>query len=160
MTQLQFYKYATLGLFLLNLAILGFFILTRPNHNRPPQRDQGFKEKAVHMLQLNDDQTLMFNKFAQEHNEEIGRISNAQSNKLNSFVSGAQTSLNEEITEAFIAELMQSEELKIRATFDHFKDIQSILNEHQKAEFQNFVREVMKLILFPDKKRPPRPKEF
>ena len=83
MTQLQFYKYATLGLFLLNLAILGFFILTRPNHNRPPQRDQGFKEKAVHMLQLNDDQTLMFNKFAQEHNEEIGRISNAQSNKLN-----------------------------------------------------------------------------
>ena len=161
MTQLSFFKFSAFGLLLLNLGMIGFFLLTKPKHRpHPPKSKGGFKKEAIDILKLNHDQISHFDQSAKSYNEKIRIVSEQQGQELKQYFSQSHESYSDSTAKDLIIRLMSHEEGKMRATFKHFDEIKSMLEPQQHADFQIFMNEVLKFILFPNRKIKAEPKEM
>lgn len=157
MSQLTFYKYASLSLLVLNVAIIGFFLLTKP---APPPRSGGrdFQAEAIKILSLNEEQVISFRAFAQEHKQQMTGVNEQQQKLLRPyFESLANPSIGIDQTDA-LNQFQQLEREKIEVTYQHFQDLKSILNEAQLTHFEKFISRYIDVFLASEEKRAPPPR--
>ncbi|MEZ4850475.1 MAG: hypothetical protein R3B93_18060 [Bacteroidia bacterium] len=157
MNQLKLYKYATWGLLFLNIAVLTFFLLTKP-HPRPHQSPDGFQSEVVEILNLNSQQAATFKELAQEHNQKMESINEQQKNLLPPyFESLSDLSINID-RDSILNDFQQLERKKIEVTFQHFQDLKSILDEEQLPYFDRLIGRLIDRLLLKNSSGPPPPK--
>lgn len=156
MSQLTFYKYASLSLLLLNVAVIGFFLLTKP---APPPRmgEHNFQYEVIEMLHLNEEQVTSFRAFAQGHNQQMTSINEQQQKLLRPyFESLANPSVGMDKA-SVLNQFQQLEREKIEVTYQHFEDLKLILNEVQLTHFETFISRYIDVFLSGETKgMPPR----
>ncbi len=164
MKQLQLFKYATIGLVLLNIGIILFFFLTKPKPPRPMHEgptNHKMDRRAIELLGLNKEQIMAFRDLAEGHSREMRAINEQQRKMLEPYFGSVVDSTREVATDAQLEEIVQLERRKIEITHQHFEDIKAILDTTQLANFERFVNESLKMILNKGGKNPPPgPKGF
>jgi hypothetical protein len=159
MKQLTYYKYAIGSLVLLNLAILAFFILTKP---RPPRQTppHNFRSHAVNILHLNTEQEAIFNNMAKDHHQKMDALDRLQQELLLPYFQSLSISTIQVDEEMVLNEIQQLEKEKIQVTHQHFQDLKSILTSEQLPYFEVFTQEFINHVLLGGKKHSPPPKGF
>ena len=153
MKQLQFYKYAAIGLLFLNIAMLVFFFLTKPKH--PPM--DGLKKDAKAILKMDDAQNEVFLKSVKEHQKKMEAFSQQQKKLLKPYFNNLIDS--NEIHEEVLEQVEQLERKKIESIYQHFQEIKSILRADQLSGFKEFMNHATKRILQNPRKKPHPPRE-
>ncbi len=159
MRNLLFYKYATWGLLILNLLMIAFFFLTKP---QPPHKKGGpdFAKKAIDILKLDEQQHRTFLQSAKLHNQQMEEINRQQQEVLKPYFNSLINPNNNINADTLLQQVQQLERNKIESTYQHFKEVKSILTENQKADFNEFMDHALKIILLEKEKKPHPPKEF
>ncbi|MEO0470946.1 MAG: hypothetical protein AAF206_15065 [Bacteroidota bacterium] len=164
MNQVSFYKYLAAALFVLNILVLGFFLKMGPpgaQHPRAGNSREGFRERAIDLLKLDAEQTVLFNELAQDHAQSINAISEEQKQVLTPYF---QSLVDNDATISQDSLLLEAEALqgqKIAATYLHFFEVRSILHEDQQVHFEAFMKRAMQVLLLnrrPDPNRRKRPR--
>lgn len=161
MKQLPFFKYAAGILALLNIAMLAFFFLTKPT-GPPPMKERGesFHHRAIDLLDLNPEQQTAFKDLAGQHSQLMRSVNRQQSELLAPYFEAIIDTSKMSASNAIMDTILQLERNKIEATFHHFQEVKSLLNESQMADFELFVSESLKVILPNGKNNSPPPKGF
>ena len=157
MNQLQLYKYATGAMVLLNIALVLFFFLTKPD---PPRGDgaRNFRPKAIEILQLDTNQRATFVQLAERHNQQMEALSEQQRARLKPYFGSLVDAVSD--TTALIQEVAQLERDKVEVTYQHFQEVRSILTEEQLPYFEQFVSQALDILLLNrEKPRPPEASE-
>lgn len=160
MKQLNFYKYTTLALILLNLSIIAFFVFTKPHPpNMPPKMEHGgheFKNHIVDVLHLDEVQFEKFEQSAKKHSE-IMDVINQQEHKLVKEYFQKLGSSNQDLpNDSILIKLEIIDKKKLVSTYKHFEEVKSILNKDQEKYFEKFLNEAMILLIPDNKKQPPQ----
>lgn len=144
MTKLKLFKYSSGLLLFLNIAMIVFFIITKPaGHRKVPGKQ--FQDRAVELLKMDEVQKAKFKKLASEHNEEIVSQAKEHSELLKKYF---QTLISNEHDHAAILERLKVLNLdKIETTYSHFKSIKALLNVDQDKEYELFINEAIGRIL-------------
>ena len=157
MKKLQAYKYGMLVLVCLNLILITLLLLdVKSVDNNRPQK-QGDRERAVHMLDLDEEQMASFHEFVKEHIDNMEMIGHRQEEFLRLYFSTLGESRNTEEATSLLDSITLLDTKKITLTYDHFNDVKAMLNEDQLLYFDKFVQQAMNNI-FQDKPKPPPPK--
>jgi L-lysine 2,3-aminomutase len=159
MNQKRFYKYAIWSLIGLNIAVLAFFVMLRPQprqHN--PQGN--FRSEVIEMLHLNTQQASLLNASAEKHTQKMEEIDNRQFRLLSPYFASLITSAENNDKESLLNEYQQLEREKIETTYQHFQEIKDFLDDDQMPYFEEFMRKTTDRILLGKKKNPPPPKDF
>lgn len=151
MDKLTFYRYAALGLLVLNLAILAFFFLYRPMTGGPlgPPR-------PTHVgLDFDEQQKEAFHGLVETHQAEMQRINRQQKDLLAEYFN----TLSENQADSSLVvpqRYTKLEEEKISSTYAHFLEVKAILTPEQQQDFPNFVEQTLKNILGRGRNQPPK----
>ena len=153
MDKLKFYRYAALGLLVLNLAILAFFFLYRPLVGGPHQRP-----RPTHLeLGFDEAQQDAFFGLVKTHQSMMQRINREQKDLLAEYFN--TLAQNEPDSAAMMPQnYTKLEKEKISGTYDHFLEVKALLRPDQQQNFPSFVNRSLKNILGRGRKPPPRPK--
>ncbi|GJM34180.1 MAG: hypothetical protein DHS20C18_31810 [Saprospiraceae bacterium] len=159
MNTLQLYKYTSWGLLLLNLSMIAFFFLTKPN---PPMRDgaRNFRPRGIELLQLDKKQQTEFIGLAEQHNQQMRGLNDQQRNLLEPYFYSLIDSTKMTDRENILNEVQQLERQKIETTFHHFQEVKSILKNEQQADFELFMTNALKVLLLDSERKPHPPKDF
>ena len=159
MKQLNFYKYTTLALILLNLSIIAFFIFTKPHpSNMPPKGGRGgheFKNQIVDVLQLDEMQFEKFEQSAQKHSEVMDVIAQQEHKLVKAYFQTLSSSNPDILNDSILVELELIDKSKLVSTYKHFEEVKSILNKDQEQYFEKFLNEAMILLIPGNKKQGP-----
>ena len=135
MDKLTCYRYASIGLLVLNLAILAFFFLYRPmvgGENPPPP--------SLDMLDMDEAQRDAVHGLATEHQAIMRSANERQKELLNQYFSHlAETDKTAPLK--LPAVYLRLEEEKISSTYAHFLQIKRLLRPEQRAQFPTFVHQ-------------------
>lgn len=159
MNQVKFYKYGIWVLVVLNIAVLAFFVMLKPQ-SRHHSLQRNLRSEVIEMLHLNTHQTTQLHKAAEKHNQKMKEINDRQFRLLSPYFTSLTTSSENGDKESLLNEYQQLEREKIEATYQHFEEIKDFLNIDQMPYFEEFIRETTDRILLGRKKNPPPPKEF
>jgi hypothetical protein len=163
MKQLQFYKYATWFMVILNISMIAFFFLTRPPHQGLPSGEGGgppFKNKAIDILKLDESQHAIFLKSVQAHRDLIQKTDKKQRDLLKPYFHQLIDPEQVVDVDSTLHKIQQLERNKIESTYQHFQEIKSILTPDQQADFEVFMKDALKMILMETEKKPPPPRGF
>ena len=146
MTQLQFYKYATWGLLVLNISMLAFFFITKP----APHLEKGrrFQREAIEIMNLNDQQKKFFFQSVKKHSQGIASTSRQQKELLRPYFQNLIKPTEDVEADSLLKQIQALEVEKIEATYAHFQEIKSILKPEQQTGFKHFVNRALGIILF------------
>ena len=159
MKQLQFYKLALLLLVILNAFTLVFvFTKPRPSHI-PPPHGKPPKEAIIKKFGLDAEQAAKFSGLAEQHRKQTEMIRSDQRSTLELYFNTLIDTTYSN-TDSLIAQVQQLEGDKIRLTYEHFKEVKSLLNMNQESDFKQFMKGMMRIIIPPQKKHHPPPKDF
>ncbi|MEL6673715.1 MAG: hypothetical protein AAFR61_16030 [Bacteroidota bacterium] len=155
----QLYKYATLGLLLLNLGLLGW-IISRDRPFPPPVHERhGPRGNAQTIMGLSDAQHEAFGVLIDRHTKGIERVSDQQKPIIDAYFQpllDAGVSLN---PDSVLQEMMELEAEKLRLVYQHLQEVKDMLEPGQEDGFADFVAFIKKIIAKPPKKNPRRPKD-
>ena len=146
----SFYKYLVLGLVILNIGILAFFLLTKPSHQRP--KPPG-KNRIPKDLQLDDQQIIQFEELRDIHKNEMTNKREEQQKLLRKYFGEKTSTENDSIV---LDSFLQLEKEKLELTEKHFDDIKGILKNDQLKLFQRFKERSLRSILGSENPRPRR----
>ncbi|MFT5336874.1 MAG: protein CpxP [Luteibaculaceae bacterium] len=154
MEKLKLYKFTTLSLLILNIGLIVFFFISKPNHP-PHMGPKDLKLGVVEALHLNNNQASQFKYFAEEHHTKM-RVINGQQQELlwPYFKSISDTSIHFNEEEAFYQH-RELEKEKIQVTRQHFEEVKSILKEDQLPYFNDFVNQFIENVLMKGKENHP-----
>ncbi|GAA5221261.1 hypothetical protein [Membranihabitans marinus] len=152
MNKNNIFKYSTIFLLLLNLALIGFIIFSKP---KPPRlRDDNFKERIVSILKLDEDQNKEFSNLAMTHNQEINAINSEQQKLAHDYFNSVIKESDGEDSAEILKQLAQLENKKLTVTADHFHDVKNILRSDQLDQYPAFVDQVLGVLLMGNNKGP------
>ena len=157
MSQIRFYKYAALTLLLLNILLIGVFLIPRFLHGPP---DHNRKGSAFELLQMTEQQDELFLKSAEQHIGQIKELNQAQKALLERYfeqLTKPDQTLN---VDSLLNKVQDLERNKIESTLYHLQEVKALLNPDQMVNFNRFMEHVMTAILSNEKKNPPPPKDF
>lgn len=154
MRQLQFYKFTTWGLLALNLFLITFFFLTKPDH--PPQRDA--RARAVDIMKLDRQQHEAFLEYARQHIQKMEGLEQQQRDLLQRYFHTLADSSQLRDTANLMTAVSQLERQKIESTYHHLQEVESLLRPEQRVGFEKFIDSALEIILL-EKKNPLPPKE-
>lgn len=163
MKQLQLFKYATLGLFLMNIGIILFFFLTKPKPPGPmpgKPNNHAMDRRMIDLLDLNNDQIEAFRGLAKAHSREMREINEAQRQALEPYFANVVSADPEINSDDQMEKMLQLERRKIEVTYQHFEDVKAILEPSQLPNYDRFVNESLKMILGRGGKKPPPRRGF
>lgn len=141
MDQFKFYKYAIAGLILLNIAMIVFFIFTKPKHEpRPPRESNDFQAEIERILDLSSQQRSEFKGLADDHNLKIKSINEQQQKLLPSYFETLTRPSDQTNKDSILSRYQQLERQKLEVTYQHFQDIKSMLNDEQIPQFKEFMK--------------------
>ncbi|MBK8504625.1 MAG: hypothetical protein IPL46_21900 [Saprospiraceae bacterium] len=142
MKQLTFYKYAALLLLLLNLGLITFFLVTRPN---PPDRSDDFQARAIELLKMNQTQHREFVVSVEKHKEQMKSINNHQRDLLRIYFSDLLRSNSN--VDSILQQVQLVERQKVMSTFQHLQELKFLVKDNQGADFERFMNQVLQRIL-------------
>lgn len=151
MSSAKFYKYSSWGLLVLNIGLISFLIM-----GHPPKRDGVKNGGAKEAMNLSEEQHELFLGLAQKQKEQITGINIKQEALLKSYFSQIILETEAANSDSLLNRITQLEKDKILATYQHFVDIKSTLNENQQESFKSFSKHVIATLL--NKKRRPNQK--
>ncbi len=154
MKQLQFYKYATWGLLILNLSMVVFFFLTAPPRPKGSEIGRG---KASEVLKLDTQQGVSFLQLAQAHMKQMDDFNNQQRDILQPYFKSLIKQNNSIDPESLLDQVQLMERRKIESVYQHFQDVKSILRPDQYEYFDGFIEHAIERILLDEKNNPPPP---
>ena len=156
MKQLQFYKYAALGLLLLNIGVLMFFVWSKPKPPRSmPASD--FRTEVVRLLNLDETQKNSFEQLAQEHGQQLRKIREQQTELLVPYFESIASPVPDIDNEDILRQFRQMEQEKIETTYNHLSDIKALLDEGQVTNFKPFMKQFLNRVMMnPGEQNPPR----
>ena len=155
MSQISFYKYATWGLLLLNLSMLAFFFLTKPKHPHQPTPN-AFQNEVIEQLRLNAQQEENFRTLAAEHGQQMVLINEQQQQLLLPYFESLAVPANQVDKDSLLSRYQELERAKLEFTYQHFEEIESMLDESQQIYFEGILRNFIdRLVLKSEKKSPP-----
>jgi hypothetical protein len=153
MKTIKFYKYATWFLLTLNVILIAFLLLG-PRFFHSFQRNP-FQSKAIAILHLSSEQAQEFEQLAMAHNEEVRNIAKEQANHLKSYFE--KLTIESPMADSIRYEAISHdlEYKKIKATYDHFLEVKSLLRPEQLPYFNAFINEALQSIMISrDSKEP------
>lgn len=153
MDKLTFYRYTSIGLLILNLAILAFFFLFRPLMGGPPQ---GPPNTAI--LEMDAEQHAAFQGLVEDH-QEIMRTANDRQKELLSQYFSQLADPTGSPTGTFPEKYCEYEQEKIVGTYEHFLQVKGLLRPEQRAKFPLFIDQSLDQILGKAGKRRRRPQD-
>lgn len=143
MKQLQFYKYLSLGLLLLNICLITlFFFFSPPLPKGPPRLEDTAQE-----LNLSNEQEQAFILLVNEHLQQMQKVHLQEHDLVMRYFSPlvSQNKLSDQQTIIQDIESLQSQ--KIIVTYEHFEKVEALLNEEQKKSFKRWLAHTLKAIL-------------
>lgn len=152
MQSTQFYKYTTWGMLCLNLILIGFLFLGRPNG--------GHKMRAIDSLKMDKTQHDAFLASAKRHASLMRELTKAQTDLLKPYFQqliDTNLIINED---QLFTDLQIVEKQKIKSAYQHFEEIKNFLREEQLAGFKPFMDEILGKVLSEKEKKPHPSKEF
>lgn len=151
MEPIKLYRWATWSLLALNVAILAFFLLAPPPPpgGAPPGR-------APDALALNEDQTKQFTEFVKQHSSKMQQINQQQSELLQVYFAPLHEEKAHGLLPPLSAKFAELEQEKVAATYQHFLDIEGILEPTQKEAFPDFVKDALSNIFRKSRKNRPK----
>ncbi|MEM7512300.1 MAG: hypothetical protein AAF388_15300 [Bacteroidota bacterium] len=162
MKPLTFFKYTTIGLILLNIVVLGFFLMRESQDvpPRPPRPRTDFQLDAISMLRLSNEQESVFSNLAEEHETQIRKLNREQETLIIPLFESITDPSIELDTLMVLEQFDQIQRQKLVLTRNHLLEIKDLLNEDQLPDFEIFVDRVMERTISKRKKRPARPQDF
>lgn len=146
MDKLKFYKIATGCLLLLNIGILAFFFFTKPDR-KPPRGNLRFQNEAIRILDLNKDQEQQFLKLVEVHGQQILSKDNELKELLKSYFKALKNDSPSNNEETILSRIQATEALKLKLTYQHFKEVKSLLKQDQLDRYKTFVDEAMNKVI-------------
>ncbi len=159
MKQLQFFKIGFVVLVVLNLALVAFLLIGKPGGHRSAHKvssNQPFKNEAITILNLNEDQQAEFLKLAQGHHQEMRKLEQIQKELVRSYFDGIANPDKETERQQLDTENQKLEAQKLKLTYLHFLQVKSLLTESQLPQFEKFVQKAIGRVML-DAKKPSRP---
>ena len=161
MKPLTFFKYTTIGLILLNIVVLGFFVLRESQGPpRPPRPRTDFQQDAIIMLGLTNEQEAAFSNLAEEHEQQIRKLNREQETLIIPLFESVMDPSIELDSLVVLEQFDQIQRQKLVLTRNHLLEIKDLLNEEQLPDFEIFVDRVMERTISKGRKRPARPQDF
>jgi periplasmic protein CpxP/Spy len=156
MNKLKIYQWATLGLLLLNLAILCFFVFTKPI---PPK---GINPKLVanQEMDLTNEQHKLFLASAEKHKQQITALENQQETLWQSYFKTLSIANVTTENDTIILQLQSIEKQKIEITSTHFSEVKAFLKPYQYKGFSIFLQHLLDRNFKKEKNISPPPKDF
>lgn len=151
MEAIKLYRWATWGLLALNVAILAFFLLAPPP---PPGGARPGRAPAA--LDLNEDQTKQFTDFVKLHSTKMQQINQEQSELLQAYFAPLHEGEVDGLLPPLSAKFAELEQEKVAATYQHFLDVEGILEPAQKDAFPDFVKDALGNIFRKGRKKGPK----
>lgn len=153
MKTLNFYKYAALGLLLLNIGLLAFFFMNKPKGGPPKHIRKQVKE----ILNLNPQQKAAFEGLVEDHKAAMLDIQNAQEQQFQAYFYTLRNSVGAAPAVEHLDSLQHLERKKIETTYEHFVEVRALLDDKQKADYPKFVQLLVDNVLL-NRKAPKKPK--
>ena len=150
----QLYKYAALGLLVLNISMIAFFFLTAP----PPRPHPNNNEKGPLRMILDKQQDKSFLSLAKQHKEEMIDLNRQQRALLLPYFNRIIDPSIKINSDSLLTQVQALEQKKIESTYLHFQDIKTILRPEQYPDFEKFVEQAIGRILLGQEKRPKPPR--
>ena len=163
MKQLQFFKIGFVVLAVLNLALVAFLVMGKSGGHRPPHQGDGnspFKQEAIAILNLNEEQQAEFEKIAKAHHEEMMKLEQTQKELVRPYFDGLANPDKESERQKLEFEIQKLEVQKLKLTYLHFLEVKSILTESQIPQFEIFTKKAIQRILLDGKKPLGPPKDL
>ncbi len=139
---------AVIGLLLLNLSTLGFLLLRRPPHPDGPGGPQSPGKHLVEKLHFTPEQQGQFEQLKSAHHELMMESDRAYHDALKNYFDLLKSDPVDTIQSgALLARMNAIQETRVTATFKHFADLKALCTQEQKAYFDAFLPELIRVIL-------------
>jgi Spy/CpxP family protein refolding chaperone len=153
----NFYRFVIIALLLLNSATLAFMWFAKDGEpkgdgHRPPRPDQLIKER----LALDDAQSMQFDGFKHEHHSAMVDLQIESSDLHQTLFALLKAPVIDTASrDSIITQIQELSRQKELITFEHFRQVRSILNDDQQTKFDAFVEEISRRILGPHREGRP-----
>lgn len=155
MTLSTFYKYAAIVLLLLNVAMVSFFLITKPKEMGP--RDQGSGGKAHELLNLDEEQGATFKRLANANGVTMDSLKLMQNELIRPLFKQLTTGPDMMLdNDDRLRQFEELEGIKIKVLYNHFAEVKAILKPDQHADFEEFMNVILRRKNTQDRQRPPR----
>ncbi len=154
MSQLQFYKYATWALLVINIAVLSFFLLTKPHPKGggPGGRARGLETEAMQLLQLDQAQQKTFKTLASAHSRALRDLDRQERDQLRKYFGPLIAGQDSVKQTDLLGQVKHLEGQKITLTYNHFTAVKDLLKEDQEVYFERFMKKALQLLLVEERR--------
>lgn len=140
MEKVKLYKIIAISMITINILLIGIFFVTKPDH----PRGKGVIKHVKTQLDLDDVQFEKFQNLAKKHHQSIMEIQKNQSKVLEPYFNAL---VKENKNSKNLDYYLELERKKIENTYNHFSEIQKLLNDQQSLNFEDFMNKSMPRIL-------------
>lgn len=149
MKKLRLFQVSTVVLLLLNVGLLVFHFMAKPDHKHEGPRDQ-----IINRLQFNKEQVAAFDKLIAEHRSEVA----AAAEDIKRLKNETYMSLNdpEASAEDALGALSAAHNRMELIHYNHFQQVRDLCDEGQKVEFERLSKDLAKM--FAPHRKPPKRK--
>lgn len=156
MNSKKIYQVGFVLLLLINATLI--FLLVKAS-SRPPMGPQSRKgsiiEKISTQLNLSEEQLAHYRSMAKQHGDQMRILDNENQQLLKSYFETLEGNSTDS-AEIFKNEILKIESKKLQYTYEHFQELESILNENQKVRFGLIVKDILAVLIGQrDNSRPP-----
>ncbi|MEL7006601.1 MAG: hypothetical protein AAFN93_28335 [Bacteroidota bacterium] len=155
----KIYQIGFLVLILINATLI-YLLVKRPQ--RPPMnrgsRQGSIIEKISAHLELTEEQAANYRLMAKQHGQQM-RSFEADHRELVKAYFETFNSSSIASPDSIKIEILNIESEKLEYTYEHFKELKSILEEHQKARFELIIKDILAVLINDRSKRPPPPRD-
>lgn len=154
MDKIKLLTYSVIGLVLLNIGIIGFLYLSRPNPNRDDNRRKP-KDIIIKKLYFDATQEKKYEEIIQVYRNKIDSLNNNNREiKAELYSQLKQPSVSNKIKDSLIKLILVNQKIIEETNFNHFQDIKSICNKSQIENYNSLTAELGHL--FSNQNRKPR----
>ncbi|EJF52160.1 hypothetical protein SapgrDRAFT_0414 [Saprospira grandis DSM 2844] len=143
MKQLQFYKYLSLGLLLLNISLITLFLFFSP----PPPKGPPRLEDTTQELNLSNEQEQAFILLVNEHLQQMQKVHLQEHDLVMRYFSPLVSQNKVSNQQTIIQDIESLQSQKVVVTYEHFEKVEALLHEEQKKSFKRWLAHTLKAIL-------------
>lgn len=143
MNNMKLYKYAAIGLLMVNIAMITFFLLTKPSQKNSPRIEKIFEfDKQQH------EQVRIL---VDEHKKLMRGLKEEQADLLKPYFNTLENEEEQISIDSIITKLQFIEKTKLESTYKHLKDIKALLKPEQLPRYSDFLNTSLGNILMLNK---------
>jgi hypothetical protein len=155
MDKIKLLTYSVIGLVLLNIGIIGFLYISRPNDN-PHDLGKKPKDIIIEKLHFDANQIQKYEDIIKVYRNTIDSLNNnSKEIKAVLYTQLKQPIVNNKVKDSLIQLTLVNQKRIEEANFKHFQDIKNLCTKSQLEAYNSLTEELEKL--FSNQNRRPRP---